>query len=94
MVQQRQQYQQDRNYVIRVQALARGVLARKEANRERAAIKIQAWWRMIRQKKQYEKTRHAFVLLQSQARGLLARHAYQKTQKAAVLLQAVAKFVH
>ncbi|XP_071499348.1 abnormal spindle-like microcephaly-associated protein homolog [Diadema antillarum] len=76
-----------RHATIRVQAMWRGVLARKLYKKMVAALKIQAVWRGYLQRRQYLKQRSVAVLLQSHFRGRQALTAYQKLRSMVTKMQ-------
>ncbi|XP_072172217.1 abnormal spindle-like microcephaly-associated protein homolog [Diadema setosum] len=76
-----------RHATVAVQAMWRGVLARKLYKKMIAALKIQAVWRGYLQRQQYLKQRSAAILLQSHFRGHQALTAYQKLRSLVTKVQ-------
>ncbi|KAI3421294.1 hypothetical protein GPALN_014914 [Globodera pallida] len=68
-------YQKFRQGIVKLQAMARGVLARTRLKRrDQAAICIQCWWRMVMVRCKYQLIRQTIIALQA----LVRRHAQRK----------------
>ncbi|KAL1022839.1 hypothetical protein UPYG_G00033110 [Umbra pygmaea] len=80
-------YQQMRNTVITMQALYRGKRAREMAKLNRAARKIQSFFRMRVRRRQFLKEKAAAVLIQSVFRRYQARAQFTKTLASVVIIQ-------
>ncbi|GFR43085.1 hypothetical protein Agub_g4092 [Astrephomene gubernaculifera] len=86
-------YRALRQAVIRLQAHARGLLARRQVEqlrRERAVTAIQSAWRCYAQRQRFLQQRKAVVRIQATWRGMYQRRQYEamRQERAALVLQA------
>ncbi|XP_067086593.1 abnormal spindle-like microcephaly-associated protein [Osmerus mordax] len=80
-------YMTVRGAAVTLQSAVRGTLARRLANRERAAVKVQSVLRMAAQRSRYLKMWSSTVTLQSHCRRWAARRRFQRCRLAALTLQ-------
>ena len=88
---QRRLFQKKRDFVVKLQALVRGVLARKRlCERHSAVLKIQKKWKAIRYGPRYVCAMHlAATRIQALTRGVAVRMQRQKQLSNCIRIQAV-----
>lgn len=73
------------------QRLWRGVLGRRKYASEKAAVRIQAWYRGYQQRQAFLRLRSVAVVVQARVRGLLAKDAFDNTKKKIVQIQSLVR---
>merc|ERR1719427_2450628 len=92
MVVDRKQFIRTKEMVVRLQAVSRGWLVRKDQDKKMEAVKIiQDWWRRVSRSREesrtFEETKRKVVIIQSVVRRWVVRRRYLTVRRATVTIQ-------
>jgi len=81
------QYAKTRKSIVLVQSACRRFLAIKSAVRERAATRIQAWWKGVKARREFLKKKRACNSIEQYYKLYLARKTFLNQRSAAIQIQ-------
>ncbi|KAK3088489.1 hypothetical protein FSP39_019813 [Pinctada imbricata] len=85
--QTRREFSETRQAVCMIQRWYRDRLTERQAAREKAAVTVQAWWRMVVCRKVFIKRRTCAIVIQEHVRGFFCRQCFQRKKRAACYIQ-------